>query len=95
MIESLAAAQGNLATWSVPRGGFFLWLTLPEGIDTTLMLPAAAKNGVTYVPGRAFFHDAEARGAGANRLRLSYSGTPRERIAEGVRRLVETIRAAA
>lgn len=95
MVEALSAAQGNLATWTVPRGGFFLWLALPEGIDTAAMLPAAAKNGVTYVPGRAFFHDAQARGGGANQLRLSYSATPRERMAEGVRRLVETIRAAA
>jgi DNA-binding transcriptional MocR family regulator len=89
MIDALAGAAGNLATWSVPSGGFFLWLTLPEGFDTSAMLPRAARNGVTYVPGRAFYHD----GGGANRLRLSYSSAPPERIGEGVRRLVETIRA--
>jgi hypothetical protein len=91
MVEALARAAGNLATWSVPSGGFFLWLTLPEGLDTSAMLPHAARNGVTYVPGRAFYHD----GGGANRLRLSYSSAPPERIGEGVRRLVETIRATA
>ena len=89
MAEALAGTAGNLATWSVPDGGFFIWLTLPEGFDTAAMLPQAARNGVTYVPGSAFFHD----GAGANRLRLSYSAAPPERIGEGVRRLVATMRA--
>jgi len=87
MVAALAGAD-NFATWSVPEGGFFLWLTLPEGVDTKAMLPRAAANGVTYVPGSAFFHD----GRGANQLRLSFSGTPEPRIAEGVRRLIATIR---
>jgi len=89
MIEALAARAGNLASWTVPAGGFFLWLTLREGIDTGAMLPEAAHNGVTYVPGSAFFHD----GRGVNHLRLSYSSAPPERTGEGVERLVKTIRA--
>jgi 2-aminoadipate transaminase len=71
----------------VPQGGFFLWLALPDEIDTGAMLETAARNGVTYVPGSAFFHD----GRGANRLRLSYSAAPPDRMAEGVRRLFDTI----
>jgi DNA-binding transcriptional MocR family regulator len=89
MIEALAGAAGNLATWTAPKGGFFVWLALPDGHDTVAMLPEAARNGVTYVPGPAFFHD----GSGASRLRLSYSSAPPERIGEGIRRLAETIRA--
>jgi hypothetical protein len=89
MAEALARVAGNLATWTVPDGGFFLWLALPEGLDAAAMLPEAARSGVTYVPGPAFFHD----GSGANRLRLSYSSAPPERIGEGIRRLAETIRA--
>jgi len=89
MIEALASTAGNLATWTVPDGGFFLWLALPEGFDAAALLPEAARSGVTYVPGPAFFHD----GGGANRLRLSYSSAPPERIGEGIRRLAETIRA--
>lgn len=90
MVEALRDEVGNLATWTVPEGGFFLWLTLPQGFDTAAMLPKAAMNGVTYVPGSAFFHD----GGGANHLRLSYSAAPFERIPEGVARLVKTMRAA-
>ena len=91
MLTALNEAQGNLATWAVPQGGFFLWLSLPDNVDTGAMLEAAGRNGVTYVPGSAFFHD----GGGANRLRLSYSAAPPDRMAEGVRRLFDTIRAAA
>jgi DNA-binding transcriptional MocR family regulator len=91
MVAALAGTAGNLATWNVPSGGFFLWLTLPEGLDTGAMLPHAARNGVTYVPGSAFYHD----GGGANRLRLSYSSAAPDRIGEGVRRLVETMRSCA
>ena len=90
MVQALSESAGNLATWTVPQGGFFLWLTLPQGFDTAAMLPKAAMNGVTYVPGSAFFHD----GSGANHLRLSYSAAPFERIPEGVARLVKTMRAA-
>ncbi len=88
MVEALGAAAGNLATWSVPQGGFFLWLTLPKEVDTGAMLPKAAMSGITYVPGSAFFHD----GGGAHHLRLSYSAAPLERIPEGVDRLVRTMR---
>ena len=91
MLAALNAAHGNLASWTVPQGGFFLWLTLPDDVDSGAMLETAARNGVTYVPGSAFFHD----GRGANHLRLSYSSAPPERMAEGVGRLFDTIRAAA
>jgi DNA-binding transcriptional MocR family regulator len=87
MLAALSNAKGNLATWTVPQGGFFLWLALPDEIDTGAMLETAARNGVTYVPGSAFFHD----GRGTNRLRLSYSAAPPDRMAEGVRRLFDTI----
>jgi DNA-binding transcriptional MocR family regulator len=88
MVEALSATAGNLATWSLPEGGFFLWLTLAQDADTTAMLVKAAMNGITYVPGSSFFHD----GSGAHHLRLSYSAAPLERIPEGVARLVRTMR---
>lgn len=83
MAEALVKEFGNRGAWSVPKGGFFFWLTLPEEIDTAKLLEKAARLGVTYVPGIAFSHD----GSGGNRLRLSFSAAPVERIEEGVRRL--------
>jgi len=73
--------------WTRPRGGFYVWLTLPEGVDSADLLPAAIAAGVTYVPGRAFYAD----GSGRSQVRLSYSLPSPERIREGVRRLASVV----
>ncbi len=77
-------------TWTTPRGGFFTWLTLPEGADTVALTPAARAAKVAYVPGRPFYTD----GAGARQLRLAYSRVADDLISEGVRRLADLTRAA-
>ncbi|MCW2991267.1 MAG: putative transcriptional regulator, GntR family [Solirubrobacterales bacterium] len=69
--------------WSVPTGGFFTWLTLPEGIDTVAMRPAAIEAGVAYVAGAPFYAGAE----GANELRLSFSYLPESELRDAVARL--------
>ncbi|WP_018348993.1 PLP-dependent aminotransferase family protein [Longispora albida] len=75
------------ATWTRPAGGFYVWLTLPDGLDSKAMVPRAIANRVAYVPGNGFFAD----GTGRQHLRLSYCFPPPERIREGVRRLAGTI----
>jgi len=83
------------ASWNVPDGGFYVWVTLPDGLDAKSMLPRAVTARVAYVPGTAFYFD----GSGASHMRLSYCYPTPERIKEGVRRLagvmdaeMETIR---
>jgi DNA-binding transcriptional MocR family regulator len=71
------------ASWNVPDGGFYVWVTLPEGLDAKSMLPRAVTARVAYVPGTAFYYD----GSGAGHMRLSYCYPTPERIREGVRRL--------
>jgi 2-aminoadipate transaminase len=71
------------AHWTRPKGGFYVWLTLPEGLDAKAMLPLAVTNRVAYVPGTAFYAD----GFGSQSMRLSYCYPTPERIREGVRRL--------
>ena len=71
------------ATWTRPDGGFYVWLTLPPGLDSKAMLPRAVTERVAYVPGTAFYAD----GFGSRCMRLSYCYPPPERIREGVRRL--------
>lgn len=71
------------ATWTVPAGGFYTWVKLPEGLDSKSMLPRAVTARVAYVPGTAFFYD----GQGADHMRLSFCYPTPERIHEGVRRL--------
>lgn len=77
------------ASWNVPEGGFYVWLTLPEGLDAKSMLPRAVTARVAYVPGTAFYYD----GSGARHMRLSYCYPTPERIREGVRRLAGVIEA--
>lgn len=75
-------------TWTYPGGGFYVWVTLPGGLDSKAMLPRAIHNRVAYVPGTGFFAD----GNGRQHLRLSYCFPPPERIRDGVRRLATVIR---
>lgn len=69
--------------WTKPGGGFYVWLTLPEGVDASAMLPRAVTARVAYVPGTAFYAD----GFGSRCMRLSYCYPTPTRIREGVRRL--------
>jgi 2-aminoadipate transaminase len=79
------------AEFVVPGGGYFLWLDLAEGTDTTALLLAAKDEGVTFVAGPDFMID-----GGGNSLRLSFASVPPEQIPEGIARLaraLESIRA--
>ncbi|HET9506945.1 MAG TPA: aminotransferase class I/II-fold pyridoxal phosphate-dependent enzyme, partial [Gaiellaceae bacterium] len=69
--------------WTRPRGGFFTWLTLPDGLDATAFARRAAAAGVAVVPGTPFYPD----GRGAANLRLSFSRVEDELIDVGVDRL--------
>ena len=87
MVEALDDLMPAAARWNVPRGGFYVWLTLPPGLDAKAMLPRAVTSRVAFVPGTAFFAD----GFGAQSMRLSYCYPTPERIREGVRRLTGVI----
>ena len=71
--------------WSRPVGGLFVFVWLPEGINTTMLLTEAIKRNVVYVPGAPFFVD----GSGANTLRLNYSYPSEDDIVKGIRILGE------
>lgn len=87
LMESVAALMPQGTTWTVPAGGFYSWLTLPEGLDAKAMLPRAVAALVAYVPGTGFY----VNGDGRRNLRLSYCYPEPERIREGVRRLAGVI----
>jgi DNA-binding transcriptional MocR family regulator len=87
MVAALDDLMPPAARWNVPTGGFYVWLTLPPGLDAKAMLPRAVTARVAYVPGTAFFAD----GFGAQSMRLSFCYPTPERIREGVRRLVGVI----
>jgi 2-aminoadipate transaminase len=89
MLNALAATMPPGCGWTKPGGGFFVWLRMPEGIDSKAMLPRAVSSRVAYVPGTGFYAD----GSGAGYARLSYSLPDPAQITEGVRRLAGVIRA--
>ncbi len=74
-------------SWTVPNGGFYVWLRLPENLDSKAMLPRAVKELVAYTPGTAFYAD----GGGRNAMRLSFSYPTPDFIREGIRRLAVVI----
>ena len=76
--------------WTVPQGGFFIWVTLVEDLDATALLQEAVDEGVAFVPGVAFFPD-DGRPPGHNTLRLSFSFCEPSVIEEGIRRLGRVI----
>jgi 2-aminoadipate transaminase len=86
---ALERELSGVCTWSEPTGGFFTWLTLPDGADSVALRPAAVEAGVTYVPGPPFYAD----GGGHGELRLSFSHLGEGEYDEAVRRLAGVIRA--
>lgn len=70
-----------------PEGGYFMWVTLPEGTDVDALHKAAAELGVAFVKGTDFLLE-----GGRNTLRLAYSGVTTEQIEEGVARLAAAVR---
>ena len=90
MAQALHTHMRDLATWQVPQGGMFFWLTLPRQIDAARLLPLAIEQGVSFVPGVAFFATSPMHHA----LRLSFVTEPAERIAQGVATLAQLVRRA-
>ena len=83
MVGALEEHMPEGVTWTVPDGGFFLWLTLPDEINTAKLMPLAAQEGIDYLPGVA----CRFGGAGTNAIRLSFSVMSEEQIREGIARL--------
>jgi len=76
--------------WTVPNGGMFFWVELPQGLDATALLPDAVERGMAYVPGAAFFADHPR----ANTLRLSFVTVAPAQIEQGIVALAQTLAAA-
>lgn len=89
MLLALQREMPPGVTWTRPEGGVFLWVRLPEGMDTEQLLPAAVEEaGVAYVVGSGFHAD----GGGKNAMRLNFSFPSEEHIKEGIRRLATLVK---
>ncbi|GIX48227.1 MAG: aminotransferase [Candidatus Tectimicrobiota bacterium] len=88
LLAALERHFAGRATWTRPKGGMFLWLTLADGTDTEAALEQARRAGVNYYPGVAFSAMGD---SGRNSLRLAYGYPPLSAIEEGVARLAEVL----
>jgi len=75
------------AEYQAPEGGYFMWVTLPQGTDVAALFAAAGQRGVQFVKGTDFLLE-----GGQNTLRLAYSGVTADQIDEGIRRLADAFR---
>ncbi len=87
MIAALEEHFPAEARWTVPAGGFFVWVEMPSFLDLKSILAEAVERGVTYVPGDAFFPD----GRGRNCMRLGFCYAEPVKIHEGIQRLAEVL----
>jgi 2-aminoadipate transaminase len=90
LLDALEREMPSGVTWTRPRGGFFTWLTLPDGVSAVALAERAMEQRVAFVPGPPFFPD----GTGDRHLRLAFSRIRDEDIPDGARRLGTLIRAA-
>lgn len=90
MLAALEREMPEGSSWTKPNGGFFCWVTLPEGINAAELLPKCVDAGVQYIPGTSFYSD----GRGERNLRLSFSALSEQDIDTGIARLAEITRQA-
>lgn len=83
MQAALADEFGERVRWTDPDGGFFLWVTFADEVDTQALFEVALAEGVAYIPGAAF----SPSGRFGNALRLCFASTDPDRTREGIARL--------
>jgi len=92
MLGALGEFIPDGVSWTEPEGGFFVWVTLPEGVDAAQMLAEAVGRGVAYVPGADFHAGGWGSLRGRNALRLSFAFAEPPRAREGVGTLADLLR---
>ena len=87
MLAALERHMPQGVSWTRPDGGFFIWATLPEGLDTSAMLAQARELGIEYLPGTICYFDEKGR----SQMRLSFSYARDEQIEPGIKILAELV----
>ena len=92
MLESLKRNFPPEVKWTHPKGGLFLWVTLPAGMDCETLFQAALKENVAFVPGNCFYASNGNSADGSRHFRLNFSYGQPEQIREGIRRLAVAVK---
>ena len=88
MFSALEDNLSGIATWSKPKGGFFIWLKVPDFLNTKEILADAVRNKVAFVPGTGFYAD----GRGKDSARIAFCTESRENIEKGIKILAKIIK---
>lgn len=88
LLAALSEHMPNGARWTEPEGGYQVWVELPEGVDTSELLPDAVSAGVLFAPGAGFHHDQRR----SRCLRLTFAMADEAALCRGVAALGEVIR---
>jgi 2-aminoadipate transaminase len=88
MLGALERSMPDGTRWTFPKGGFFSWLTLPDGGDAGDLATRAVERGVAIVPGSLFFPDER----GGGNVRLSFSLVDEAKIDDGIERLASLVK---
>ncbi|OZI33554.1 2-aminoadipate aminotransferase [Bordetella genomosp. 5] len=80
MLDAIEQEFPATVSWTKPEGGMFLWVTLPEHIDSAKLLAAAVEQNVAFVPGGPFYAGSPRH----NTLRLSFATVPEDKIRAGI-----------
>ncbi len=86
MADALEEQFGTAAEFTLPKGGIFIWITLPDQVDTSLLAQIALREGVAINPGAEWVVNPE---TGKHRLRLCFASPSKDQIRDGVKRLAE------
>jgi len=87
MLEALQEYFPPEVTWTRPKGGLFLWVTLADCMDAQRLFESALRENVAFVPGDSFYAPNGHQDEGRRHLRLNFSAAPPDQIREGIRRL--------
>ncbi|MCX7725398.1 MAG: PLP-dependent aminotransferase family protein [Chitinispirillaceae bacterium] len=87
-LDALSNFMPKEVSWTVPKGGFYIWVTLPSKIDSSAVLELSLKKGAAFVIGKAF----DPYGMKNNSFRLAFSFTPEDKIEEGIAIIADAIR---
>jgi 2-aminoadipate transaminase len=88
MAEAIRRYFPEEATWVEPRGGFYIWVKLPQRLDVVSVLKRSIENGAVFVVGKTF----DPEGTDNSHFRLSYSNTPEEKIERGIELIGEAMK---
>ena len=88
VLSALDEEMPEPVSWTVPEGGYQVWVELPAGLDTAELLADAVGAGVFFAPGYQFNHD----GRASSCLRITYAMADARQLRSGVKILAELVR---